>query len=86
MLSKTTVSLILSALLTVFSAHAQYPVNVAGEIRLRRPIRVKAPYISIYGQTAPGDGIVVTGHTVEVDTHDVIIRYMRFRREYRVLC
>lgn len=54
--------------------------NVAGEIHLDRPIHVVAPYISIYGQTAPGDGVVVTGQTVEVDTHDVIIRYMRFRR------
>ena len=54
--------------------------NVAGEIRLERPIHIRAPYISIYGQTAPGDGVVVTGQTVEVDTHDVVIRYMRFRR------
>lgn len=54
--------------------------NVAGEIHLDRPIHVVAPYISIYGQTAPGDGVVVTGQTVEIDTHDVIIRYMRFRR------
>ena len=54
--------------------------NVAGEIRLERPIHIVAPYISIFGQTAPGDGVVVTGQTVEVDTHDVIIRYMRFRR------
>lgn len=54
--------------------------NVAGEIHLSRPIHVKAPYISIYGQTAPGDGVVLTGQTMEVDTHDVIIRYMRFRR------
>ena len=54
--------------------------NVAGEIRLERPIHVVAPYISIFGQTAPGDGVVVTGQTVEVDTHDVVIRYMRFRR------
>lgn len=54
--------------------------NVAGEIHLERPIHVVAPYVSIFGQTAPGDGVVVTGQTVEVDTHDVVIRYMRFRR------
>lgn len=54
--------------------------NVAGEIHLERPIHVRAPYISIYGQTAPGDGIVITGQTLLIDTHDVIIRYMRFRR------
>ena len=54
--------------------------NVAGEIRLERPIHVRAPYISIYGQTAPGDGVVITGQSLLIDTHDVIIRYMRFRR------
>lgn len=54
--------------------------NVAGEIRLERPIHVVAPYISIFGQTAPGDGVVVTGQSLLVDTHDVVIRYMRFRR------
>lgn len=54
--------------------------NVAGEIRLERPIHVLAPYITIFGQTAPGDGVVITGQTLLIDTHDVIIRYMRFRR------
>lgn len=54
--------------------------NVAGEIKLQRPINIVAPYITIAGQTAPGDGIVLTGETMEVDTHDVIIRFMRFRR------
>lgn len=54
--------------------------NVAGEIKLKRPINIIAPYITIAGQTAPGDGIVLTGETMEVDTHDVIIRFMRFRR------
>lgn len=54
--------------------------NVAGEIHLERPIHIKAPYISIYGQTAPGNGVVITGQSVLIDTHDVVIRYMRFRR------
>ncbi|MDE6177943.1 MAG: polysaccharide lyase, partial [Duncaniella sp.] len=31
--------------------------NVAGVIRLSSPIHVRAPYISILGQTAPGDGV-----------------------------
>lgn len=54
--------------------------NVSGEIRLKRPIHLVAPYVTIAGQTAPGQGVVVTGETLEVDTHDVVIRYMRFRR------
>ena len=54
--------------------------NVSGIIRLKSPISVRAPYITIAGQTAPGDGICVTGATFQLDTHDIIIRHMRFRR------
>ena len=35
--------------------------NVSGVIRLKTPINVRAPYITIAGQTAPGDGVCVTG-------------------------
>ncbi len=54
--------------------------NVAGIIRLERPIIVRAPYVTIAGQTAPGDGVVLAGESFWIDTHDVIIRHMRFRR------
>lgn len=54
--------------------------NVAGNIRLKTPIIVNAPYITIAGQTAPGDGVVVSGESFWVNTHDVVIRHMRFRR------
>lgn len=54
--------------------------NVSGVIRLKTPINVRAPYITIAGQTAPGDGVCVTGASFLLDTHDIIIRHMRFRR------
>ena len=54
--------------------------NVSGVIRLETPIIVRAPYITIAGQTAPGDGVCIAGDSFQVDTHDVIIRHMRFRR------
>ncbi|MGE4587879.1 MAG: polysaccharide lyase family 1 protein, partial [Mangrovibacterium sp.] len=54
--------------------------NVAGIIRLERPIIVRAPYITIAGQTAPGDGICLAGESFWINTHDVVIRHMRFRR------
>jgi hypothetical protein len=54
--------------------------NVSGIIRIKTPIIVRAPYITIQGQTAPGDGICVAGESFWLNTHDVIIRYMRFRR------
>jgi hypothetical protein len=54
--------------------------NVSGIIKLKSPIMLRAPYITIAGQTAPGDGICVAGESFWVDTHDVIIRHMRFRK------
>lgn len=54
--------------------------NVSGVIRLETPISVRAPYITIAGQTAPGDGVCIAGESFAIDTHDVIVRHMRFRR------
>ena len=54
--------------------------NVAGVIKLKSAISIRAPYITIAGQTAPGDGVCVTGGSFLLDTHDIIIRHMRFRR------
>ena len=54
--------------------------NVSGIIWLKSPINVRAPYITIAGQTAPGEGVTIAGETFNIDTHDVIVRHMRFRR------
>jgi len=54
--------------------------NVAGIIKLEERLIVRAPYITIDGSRAPGDGVCIAGDTVEIETHDVIIRHMRFRR------
>jgi len=54
--------------------------NVAGVIHLQKPVNIKAPYLTIDGHTAPGDGICIAVESTLVDTHDVVIRYMRFRR------
>lgn len=54
--------------------------NVAGIIKLKSPLSVRAPYITIAGQTAPGDGVCIAGESFWIDTHDVVIRHMRFRR------
>lgn len=54
--------------------------NVSGIIKLKTPLIIRAPYITIAGQTAPGDGVCVAGESVWINTHDVVIRYMRFRR------
>ncbi len=54
--------------------------DVSGTIELDSRIIVNHPYLTIAGQTAPGDGITVSGRKFDVRTYDVIIRHMRFRR------
>jgi len=50
--------------------------NVSGVIRLSSPIHLRAPYVTIAGQTAPGDGVCLTGASFLIDTHDVVIRHI----------
>jgi|GEM_PF-302598 len=52
---------------------------VSGNIMLTEALNINNPYITIAGQTAPGDGITVAGAPVYINTDNVIIRYMRFR-------
>ncbi len=54
--------------------------NTSGIIHLTSPLFVCAPYLTIAGQSAPGDGICIAGRSTLIDTHDVVIRYVRFRR------
>jgi hypothetical protein len=54
--------------------------GVAGIIHLKMPIFIEAPYITIAGQTAPGDGICIADQGLVDNAHDVVIRYIRLRR------
>ena len=68
--------------------------KVAGYIDLESPIRLVNPYVTIAGQTAPGDGICLRmkpGNSEGIrgliyvpnsadNLHDVIIRYLKFRQ------
>jgi hypothetical protein len=54
--------------------------RVGGIIALKERLVIRNPYLTVAGQTAPGDGICVRGATFGCsDTHDVIIRFMRIR-------
>lgn len=53
--------------------------RVAGLIPLKTQLDILNPFITIAGQTAPGDGICISNYRVNVATHDVIIRYIRSR-------
>jgi hypothetical protein len=50
---------------------------------IRGDIRIRHPYITIAGQTAPGAGITVEGIISSYDygVHDVILRHLRVRRQ-----
>jgi len=54
--------------------------NVAGIIHLEKPVYIEAPYITIDGHTAPGDGICIADNGLVDNAHDVVIRYLRLRR------
>ncbi|MEM9071124.1 MAG: hypothetical protein AAGE52_21620 [Myxococcota bacterium] len=62
--------------------------RVAGTIALDSRIRVTEPFITLAGQSAPGGGIAIRhsgaagfgNGLLQFDTHDVIVRHVRFRR------
>ena len=54
--------------------------NVAGIIHLQKPVYIEAPYLTIDGHTAPGDGVCIAGNGLVDNAHDVVIRYLRLRR------
>ena len=53
--------------------------RVSGTIRLKKALTVRKPYLTIAGQTAPGDGICLRDATFGIATHDVVVRYLRSR-------
>lgn len=59
--------------------------RVAGHIIVKRRMEIRNPYITIAGQTAPGGGITLKidpsndQGPLSVKTHDVVLRYLRFR-------
>ena len=58
---------------------------VSGTIEVSEQIVIDDPYVTVAGQTAPGGGVTLRaaeGNTtglVDIQTHDVVIRFLRFR-------
>ena len=53
--------------------------DLSGTIELTERLDIENPFITIAGQTAPGEGICLKGETLRIATNDVIIRYLRVR-------
>jgi len=51
---------------------------------MQSPLRITSPYITVAGQSAPGGGILInglndSGEGFMINTHDVVVRYIRVR-------
>ena len=53
--------------------------RVGGVISLKSTLIIREPFITIDGQNAPGAGIMLRNHGIEVRTHDVVLRHLRVR-------
>src|SRR5262245_51315595 len=53
---------------------------VSGNIELKDDLKIRSPFITIAGQTAPGDGICLKNYALTMkETNDIVIRYLRVR-------
>ncbi len=53
--------------------------ELSGTIALESPLTIDRPNITIAGQTAPGDGITLRNHALQIAADHVIVRFIRSR-------
>ena len=53
--------------------------EVSGTIKLSDHLRVRNPYLTIAGQTAPSPGIMLRGASLIIKTSDVLVQHIRIR-------
>ena len=53
--------------------------NISGNIDLDGDMEIKEGDLTVFGQSAPGDGICISGYPVIVKADNVILRFLRFR-------
>ena len=52
---------------------------VSGTIELKAQLKIRNPYVTIAANTAPGEGVQLRNWGIEIQTHDVVLRYLRLR-------
>lgn len=53
--------------------------DVAGIITLTEPLDIDRDELTLAGQTAPGDGIIIRGYQTTIRSNHVIVQHLRFR-------
>lgn len=53
--------------------------RTSGTITLKTHLEIHQPFLTIAGQTAPGDGILINGAGIVIFTHDILIQHVRVR-------
>jgi len=53
--------------------------TLSGVIDNERPLCIEEPFVTVAGQSAPGDGITLAGEEVRIQAHDVVLRHLRIR-------
>lgn len=53
--------------------------DVSGTIQLRDHLRIRNPFITIAGQTAPGEGVCLRDASLTINADDVVVRFLRCR-------
>ncbi|OEU77168.1 MAG: hypothetical protein BA869_05770 [Desulfuromonadales bacterium C00003107] len=53
--------------------------EVGGTVELKSNIKIRDPYCTIAGQTAPPPGITIKHYGIKIASHDILIQHLRIR-------
>jgi hypothetical protein len=53
--------------------------SVSGTIEATKDLTIREPFVTVAGQSAPGDGITIKNATFKIIARDVIVRFIRVR-------